>query len=616
MKVIPSLILLFAVCFRAPAQSQEAVNKFHLAQSFEQAGEYDRACKIYEDLARSDSLNYVYFDGLRRCYEQLKNYDKAIALSLHRLAIQPRDINITATLGALYYKSGDEARADSAWNAAIAILPKSTTSYTVVSTVQSDNRLFEKSIATYLQGRKEIGEPTLFVGELAMLYSLTMKYAEATGEYLTMLSLNEHELDIVESRLAGFTAKEEGLAAATKTVDEAVKRQSKSVVFQRLLLWLYMEGKQFEKAFDVAKAVDASSSSNGVEMLSFADLVFKEKAYDVAVKAYRYSIEKYPTMLQIPNAKFGIARAVEELGRTADTVNGLSKTSGAFISESQPGYHGAMELYISLAKEYPRSEVSVQALYRAGLMQYQRYFDLDGAMEILDSLLMLPLAQRMYPAILETTGEINVAQGKLDKASRRYSGVLLSPFSLPEEKTHARYRLAEIQYFQSNFDSASSMLQEIALALSDDESNDALLLLHFIKENQAGYGGALKEYARAALLERQKKFSEAIPVLTSIVQGFADAPLVESALIRKAELSVVLGQNNDALASYQKLLSDYPKSIFRDKAQFGIGSIYQFQLKDKDKAIRAYEELLASYPNSLLIEQSRKRIRELRGDVL
>ena len=616
MKVIPSLILLFAVCFRAPAQSQEAVNKFHLAQSFEQAGEYDRACKIYEDLARSDSLNYVYFDGLRRCYEQLKNYDKAIALSLHRLAIQPRDINITATLGALYYKSGDEARADSAWNAAIAILPKSTTSYTVVSTVQSDNRLFEKSIATYLQGRKEIGEPTLFVGELAMLYSLTMKYAEATGEYLTMLSLNEHELDIVESRLAGFTAKEEGLAAATKTVDEAVKRQSKSVVFQRLLLWLYMEGKQFEKAFDVAKAVDASSSSNGVEMLSFADLVFKEKAYDVAVKAYRYSIEKYPTMLQIPNAKFGIARAVEELGRTADTVNGLSKTSGAFISESQPGYHGAMELYISLAKEYPRSEVSVQALYRAGLMQYQRYFDLDGAMEILDSLLMLPLAQRMYPAILETTGEINVAQWKLDKASRRYSGVLLSPFSLPEEKTHARYRLAEIQYFQSNFDSASSMLQEIALALSDDESNDALLLLHFIKENQAGYGGALKEYARAALLERQKKFSEAIPVLTSIVQGFADAPLVESALIRKAELSVVLGQNNDALASYQKLLSDYPKSIFRDKAQFGIGSIYQFQLKDKDKAIRAYEELLASYPNSLLIEQSRKRIRELRGDVL
>jgi tetratricopeptide (TPR) repeat protein len=616
MKSILFLTFLFILCPHTSAQTQDALNKFRLAQSFEQAGEYDRACQLYEDLTRADSINYAYFDGLRRCYEQLKNYDMAIAISLRRLNQQPGDINIIAALGTLYYKSGNEARADSMWNAAIAGAPKSTTSYTIVSMVQSDNRLFDKSIATYLQGRKEIGEPTLFVGELAMLYSLMMNYAEATREYLTMLSLNEHEIDLVKSRLAGFTAKEEGLAAATKTVEEAVAGQSKGIVFRRLLLWLYMEGKRFDKAFEVAKEVEESTHSNGAEMVSFADLVFKEKAYDVAGKAYRYSIEKYSMMPQLPNAKFGYARAVEELGATADTLNDVHAMSGAFLSESQPEYHGAMELYLSLSKEYPRSEISVQALYRAGLMQYKRYFDLDAATEILDSLLMLPLAQRMYPAILEATGEINIAQGKLDKAAHRYSSVLLSPFALPEEKTHARYCLAEIQYFQCSFDSASSILQEIAQALSDDESNDALLLLHFIKENQAGFSDALKEYARAALLERQKKFSEAISVLASIVQAFADAPLVENALIKKAELSVIVGQNNEALASYQKLLSDYPKSIFRDKAQFGIGEVYQFQLKDKEKAIHAYEELLASYPNSLLIEQARKRIRELRGDVL
>ncbi len=616
MKAILFLIFLVVLCSQAPAQSQDALNKFRLAQTFEQGGEYERACRLYEDLARADSLNYAYFDGLRRCYEQLKNYDGAIAISLRRLIQQPRDINLMAALGALYYKSGDAARADSMWNAAIAVAPKSATSYTIVSTVQSDNRLFDKSIAAYLRGRNEIGEPELFVGELAMLYSLTMNYAEATREYLTMLSLNEHGIDLVESRLASFTAKEEGLAAATKTVEEAIAGHSKGRVFHRLLLWLYMEGKRFDKAFEAAKEVEESTHSNGTEMAAFAGLVFKEKAYDIAAKAYRYAIEKYPMMPQLPDAKFGYARAVEELGAAADTLYHLHTISGAFLSESQPGYQGAMELYLSLSKEYPRSEIGMQALYRAGLMEYKRYFDLDAAVEILDSLLMLPLAQRIYPAILETTGEINVAQGKLEKAAHRYSGVLLSPFSLPEEKTQARYCLAEIQYFQGNFDSASSILQEIAKALSDDESNDAILLLHFIKENQAGYRDALKEYARAALLERQKKFSEAIPVLTSIVQVFADAPLVENALIKKGELSVVVGQNSEALASYQKLLSDYPKSILRDRAQFGIGELFQFQLKDKEKAIHAYEELLASYPNSLLIEQARKRIRELRGDVL
>ena len=172
------------------------------------------------------------------------------------------------------------------WNAAIAILPKSTASYTIVSMVQSDNRLFDKSIATYLHGRKEIGEPTLFAGELAMLYSLTMNYAEATREYLTMLSLNEHVIDLVESRLAGFTAKEEGLAAATKTVEVAVAGQSKGHCVSALApMALYGRESNLIKAFDVAKEVDEASNSNGAEMVSFADLVFKEKAYDVAVQS-------------------------------------------------------------------------------------------------------------------------------------------------------------------------------------------------------------------------------------------------------------------------------------------------------------------------------------------
>src|SRR5208283_728160 len=294
MKAILFLTLLFVLSSHASAQTQDAVNKFRLAQSFEQAGEYDRACQLYEDLVRADSVNYAYFDGLRRCYTQLKNYDGAIAISVRRLNQQPRDINIMAALGALYYKSGNEARGDSMWNAAIAVAPKSATSYTIVSMVQSDNRLFDKSIATYLQGRKEIGEPTLFAGELAMLYSLMMNYGEATREDLTMLSLNEHLIDLVESRLAGFTAKEDGLAAAIKTVEEAVAGESKGVVFRRLLLWLYMEGKRFDKAFEVSKQIEESTHSNGAEMVSFADLVFKEKSFAVAAKAYRYAIDNYP----------------------------------------------------------------------------------------------------------------------------------------------------------------------------------------------------------------------------------------------------------------------------------------------------------------------------------
>ena len=85
------LIVCAALLAPGLLSAQEMQNTLRLAQSFEQAGEYGRASRLYEDLLRSDSLNFVYFEGLSRCYEQLKNYDAAIALDINRLRLEPPD---------------------------------------------------------------------------------------------------------------------------------------------------------------------------------------------------------------------------------------------------------------------------------------------------------------------------------------------------------------------------------------------------------------------------------------------------------------------------------------------------------------------------------------------
>lgn len=612
------LLLIIAAAARVPltAQTQDTQNKFRLAQSFEQAGEYERASRIYENLVQGDSLNYPYFEGLRRCYEQMKNYRGAIALSLHRLKIQPNDINVSVPLGSIYYHAGDEKKADSVWEAAVRLNPRSIGTYTVIAMAQTEDRLFDKAIATYRIGRSTLGDPTLFAGELAMLYSLLLNYGEATREYLAILFQNRSQLELIESRLASFTSKEDGLNAATRVVEEAAAKENGDLEIHRLLLWLYMEAKHFDKAFEVARRIDAAIDANGAEMVSFADRAFKEKAIDVARKAYRFSIDQYPAMPSLPAAKFGYARATEELSAGAEMTDTTRAVFGLQPAESESGFRGAMALYVSLSREYPNSEISAQALYRAGLIEYKRFFDLDAATHVFDSLLTLPAARKLTPSILGTEGEINVAGGRLTEALQRYSGAASSPFATPSEITQARFRIAEIEYFQNKFDSATSALQQLSEKLSDDESNDALLLLHFIKENEDGYAEALKEYTRAELLERQKKYSEAISLFSDVVQKFSDAPLADDALVRKAELSTTIGQYADALAAYRKLGTDFPKSILRDRAQFGVGELYRTQLKDKESAIRAYEELLTSYPNSLFVDQARKRIRELRGDAV
>ena len=74
--------------------------------------------------------------------------------------------------------------------------------------------------------------------------------------------------------------------------------------------------------------------------------------------------------------------------------------------------------------------------------------------------------------------------------------------------------------------------------------------------------------------------------------------------------------SDEAVKAFRFLVDSIPLSILKDRAQFRIAEIYQTILNKKTQAIEAYEKLLAQFPNSLYVEESRKRIRLLRGDNL
>ncbi|HEY5615159.1 MAG TPA: tetratricopeptide repeat protein, partial [Bacteroidota bacterium] len=87
--------------FTVLSAQQQDMLRYRLAQSYEQEGEWERALPIYESLYKADPRNYVYFDGLRRTYAQLKQYDKAIEVVRERMAIQQNDVALQAMLGTL-----------------------------------------------------------------------------------------------------------------------------------------------------------------------------------------------------------------------------------------------------------------------------------------------------------------------------------------------------------------------------------------------------------------------------------------------------------------------------------------------------------------------------------
>ena len=64
------------------------------------------------------------------------------------------------------------------------------------------------------------------------------------------------------------------------------------------------------------------------------------------------------------------------------------------------------------------------------------------------------------------------------------------------------------------------------------------------------------------------------------------------------------------------ILEYYPYDILADDAVFRLGNIYEYELKDIDQAMYYYEKILLEYQGSIYTSESRKRFRELRGDLL
>lgn len=607
------------------AQEVDAAARFRLAQSFEQAGQWEKAATIYESLFESDRQNYLYFDGLRRSYTQLKEYDKAIQLVNERLLLQPDDVNVLSMLGGLYFKAGQEKKADSLWQNVIRSDPHNVNLYRLVTSQMIEHRLYDQAIRTYLSARAATGNQSLFNDELASLYGALLQFDAATKEYVTIIRTRPQQLPYVQLRMASFTSREEGRKAALSVVQEAVRKWSDEVPLRSLLAWLYMEEKDYESALTEYRTIDRFIKSHGVEIFNFAQLAFREHAYKAAAKAYREVVEHYPSELMLPQARFGFARCIEELTMGSDTLNAersiattaskpAETSSDKTISESYPTYQGAIALYETIIRDYPNTAYAAESLFHVGIIKHQRFFDLDGALEAFGRVRTMGAGGNLRFDATARIAEILLAQSNLSQARLEWNA--LKQTGPAEYRDQSTFHLAELDYFESAFDSSLVKLESITTNMGIDLANDGLELQYFIQENRSTAPAALTEFAKADLLMRQRKYAEALSRFEDLSRHIAGLLLEDDVLMKIAELHLLLHQVLDALASFQRILTDLPNSILRDRAQMRIGEVYERTLKDKARALEAYEQILIKFPNSLYVEEARKRIRLLRGDAI
>ena len=91
-------------------------------------------------------------------------------------------------------------------------------------------------------------------------------------------------------------------------------------------------------------------------------------------------------------------------------------------------------------------------------------------------------------------------------------------------------------------------------------------------------------------------------------------PILDEVLLRKAQIRIRQGRHVEADNLLQRLVDFYPDEITADDALMLRAEINENQLKNIDAAIECYEKLLIEYPTSLYTDQARKRYNQLKNE--
>lgn len=607
-------MLVVAIATSAYSQSADQVNKLRIAQALEQAGEYTKALGFFRQLHDSDPGNFVYFDGLRRTYMNLKKYDSAAALIRSRLQLNPKNIALYCDLGDAYFKNGAQDSALTAWNNALKVDPKNPSTYQAVAGIMTQDRLFEKAIEVYRKGEKASGYKSGFVIQIARLYFYGMNYKESVRELLKLFVSDNKTaaVEYIESQLGSYSTSKEALAQFTEEMKRQVSKHSDNTYYRRILAFLYMEQKNYAAGYGVYKWLDEHEGSKGGELLSFAGRAYNDEAYGVAAMAYKEVSHLSKIESVVARSIMGYANSVRMLGER----NLSEDNRPCAVNDTLVNLNAALGAYAEIIDKYQETQYFTPSVLSSIEIRMNYLDDFKGAERLFAEIGKIPYEYRQRASLARI--QLDMKEGTFEKALATSLHGLPVPDSkrraLSEDKNFEnklRYEAARALFYMGNFDSASYYLKQVVADPTSDPANEAIELSNLI-ENNKGIPQALKEYSAARAMEISGRVPEAVLQLENIAKSYPQMPLAANAAFDLAAAYCQTGNVKKALNAYASLARD-STGIFADQAQFRTAKIYEFTLHDNKKAIEVYENFLARFPDSIYQNKVRDALRELLG---
>jgi tetratricopeptide (TPR) repeat protein len=446
---------------------------------------------------------------------------------------------------------------------------------------------FEWARKVYLKGREEIPQEQ-FNYELARAYLYLRNYEQMMEEYLNLIRQDEKQLQRVQSALSSAMRidVDDGLRDGFRSqVLKRIQSEPNIIGYNRLLIWFFLQEKQFAGALRQSIALDRRTGEEDNQIFQLGQMALNNKMYDEAERA-----------LIIWWIKEKILRFLFRL---------MCRIFMPLFFVIQPAMRKLKPMGLELAGKF---EHSLEMLgYSAGTLGLISDFahllafyldDTEKAITVLEKGLEIPRLKPEESGMLKTElADIYVYAGDPWEATLLYSQVI------DANKTNTlgdevKLKKAKLGYYMGNFSWAKAQLDVLKASTSKLTANDAMELSMLIGNNLNLDTTAvpLQMFARADLLFFRNKDAEALATLDSIAEIFPYHSLTDNILFRKAKIEI--DQNNfETAAEYlQEITDNFSYGLLADDALFTLADLYNFHLNEKEKAKELYRMMLTRHP--------------------
>ncbi len=568
-------------------------------------GEYAQAAQLYEGLYKRGTNKYHY-QRLLSAYLELGEYKEAMRLVERRQKSHPKELSLLVDEGTVYQRQRQEKKAVRCYDKAVERIGSNQQPVADLAQAFLSAGRPDYAARTYLAARSATSNRTLYFTELVTVYQQMGNYEAMTGEYFDLLDHQPGMMSSVQVSMQRMLqeAPDRRLAdGVRRALVSRVQEHPDNKVYLEMMIWFSLQENDFGFALEQAEAVDARfPEQGGDQVMRVSQISQKNGAYDVAADGYRYLQRKGKEDVHYFDARVGELEV--EFARINHNYTIDAKNLASLRAR-----------YLSAFDELGRNERTVPLMrHYATLMAYHGG-DAQEAVSTLDDVLELP---RLKPQVRDEVklelGDLLLFAGQTWDASLLYMQV---------EKANkndvlgaaAKFRNAKLSYYSHDFEWAKSQLDVLRSSTSKLVANDAMELSLLISDNMEDDStyDMLALFADADLLLYRGQLESAWDAFDAVGRAVLSHPLFDEVLMRKAQIRMKQARYAEADSLLQRLVDFYPYDITADDALMLRAELNEDHLANPQTALECYEKLLLDYPTSLYVDRARKRYNALKA---